>query len=208
MRNILGKLFTQYNKLKLPLVLKQSKMKLTFDSRLREMKKLNRDLFKLEIDVPAIKIRKTDFTKIKKILQAYTVETLNKKYQNLNEDDPQYLTHKYLLLDPDRFDFSTLDKSIKDELLKALNGSNNSQSVDEIIDENGSKLVEKKHVLLAYEDLKFDDVMKAILPEALLNENISAKGYSIIGHVAHFNLRDQILDYKNIIGKNWVLFKV
>lgn len=56
-------------------------------------------------------------------------------------------------------------------------------------------------MIIAYEDLKFEDVLKAILPDDILNENISAKSYSIIGHIAHFNLRDKILDYKEIIGK-------
>lgn len=61
-------------------------------------------------------------------------------------------------------------------------------------------LFEKKKVIVTYEDLKFEDVLKAILPDSILNENINAKSYSIIGHVAHFNLRDKILDYKHIIG--------
>lgn len=61
-------------------------------------------------------------------------------------------------------------------------------------------LVEKMQIEVTYEDLKFEDVLKAILPDNILNENISAKSYSIIGHIAHFNLRDEILDFKNIIG--------
>jgi tRNA G37 N-methylase Trm5 len=61
--------------------------------------------------------------------------------------------------------------------------------------------LEKINVELNYEDLRFEDVMKAILPDDLLNENITAKGYSVIGHIAHFNLREKILDYKHLIGK-------
>lgn len=62
--------------------------------------------------------------------------------------------------------------------------------------------------MINYDDLKFEDVLKAILPDAIQNENISAKSYSIIGHVAHFNLRDKILDYKGIIGKWYWNFKI
>ena len=53
---------------------------------------------------------------------------------------------------------------------------------------------------LNYNDYKFDDIMKAVIPDDLLNENVNVKSYSIIGHIAHFNLRDKVLDYKSLIG--------
>ena len=67
--------------------------------------------------------------------------------------------------------------------------------------ENLCDSIEKLSLELKYVDLKFEDVMKAILPDDLLNENITAKGYSVIGHIAHFNLKEKILDYKHIIGE-------
>jgi len=96
-------------------------MQLKLDPSLKGMKELDRDKFQLELSVPAIKVRKTDFGRVKKILHSFTTESLNKKYQNLDENDPLYSTHKYMLLDPDLFDFANLDTSIKDELIKTLN---------------------------------------------------------------------------------------
>jgi tRNA (guanine37-N1)-methyltransferase len=55
---------------------------------------------------------------------------------------------------------------------------------------------------LIYDDFKFEDIMKAILPEDLLKDNVNVKGYSVIGHIAHFNLRENVLDYKKLIGNN------
>ena len=54
---------------------------------------------------------------------------------------------------------------------------------------------------LVYSDFKFDDIMRAVIPDELLNDNVNVKSYSVIGHIAHFNLRDKILDYKTLIGK-------
>ena len=102
-------------------------------------------------------------------------------------------THKYILLDPELFDFESLEPSIKTDLIEMLkNGSNNDLKPEEFI--------EKINIELNYDDLKFEDVMRAILPDELLNENLTAKGSSVIGHIAHFNLREKILDYKHLIG--------
>lgn len=183
------------NRIELFKIFTNTRMKLQFDSSLKGMKELNRDLFKLKLDVPMIKIKKNDYIRIRKLFKKYTLDSLNlKRYQNLNEQDPLNSTHKYIILDPELFDFEKMDETIKQEFLSILKQDKNF----DISEPKNS--VESLPIELSYEDLKFEDVMKAIIPENLLNENVNVKGYSIIGHIAHFNLRDKVLEYKNIIG--------
>lgn len=51
---------------------------------------------------------------------------------------------------------------------------------------------------LDYDYWNYHDIMSAILPEAEQDE--FPTGFSIVGHVAHLNLRDQYLPYKHLIG--------
>jgi tRNA (guanine37-N1)-methyltransferase len=181
-----------------PTTIPKIKMKFPFDPSLKEMKQLNRDLFKLNINVPMIKVRKFDYGRVKRILGAYTFEAVNKKHQDLDQSDALYSTHKYMLLDPDLFGYSKLDAKVKEDLTSVMREDKSQTIADDFSIES---LLETKPIQVTYEDLKFDDVMRAILPDTLLNENIKVKSYSVIGHIAHFNLRDQVLDYKHIIGK-------
>lgn len=52
---------------------------------------------------------------------------------------------------------------------------------------------------LDYDFWKTDEILGAIMPEELLDEIPS--GFTIVGHVAHLNIRDQYLPYKSIIGQ-------
>lgn len=48
-----------------------------------------------------------------------------------------------------------------------------------------------------YENWLYDEILEEILPKNVPK----VAGYSIIGHIAHMNLRDEHLKYKNIIGE-------
>ncbi|VVT56238.1 uncharacterized protein SAPINGB_P004909 [Magnusiomyces paraingens] len=52
---------------------------------------------------------------------------------------------------------------------------------------------------LTYDFWKAEEILAAILPESLLEE--IPVGFTIVGHVAHLNIRDQYLPYKFIIGQ-------
>lgn len=170
----------------------RNKMRLSFNPDLKGMKQLQRDKFNLELKVPAIKVKKNNYIDLKKFLKNYIFDSINlKKYQDLCPEDPLYSTHKYIILDPERFNCEKLESEVIQEISK-------------LAENNAEIYTDLTHYLtinLRYEDLKFDDVMKAIIPDEIINENVNVKGYSIIGHIAHFNLRDQVLEYKNIIGK-------
>ncbi len=170
-------------------------MKLTFNPELKGVKELNRDLFKTELKVPALKIRKNDILRIRKVLKSFSFDSVisPKRFTNLDPTDNLFDSHKYVFLDPDTFDWETLEPKIKQELLEIFK-SDESKNIEI------ENFVEEKTLNLEYSDFKFEDVIKAIIPDDLLKENVNIKGYSVIGHIAHFNLREKILEYKNLIG--------
>ncbi|MCJ1397353.1 tRNA(m(1)G37)methyltransferase [Xylographa trunciseda] len=51
---------------------------------------------------------------------------------------------------------------------------------------------------LSYDTWTYHDIMSAIIPED--DQNELPTGFSIVGHVAHLNLREQYLQYKNLIA--------
>ena len=50
---------------------------------------------------------------------------------------------------------------------------------------------------LTYSNWGHTDILKAVLPE----ESDGVAGFSTVGHIVHLNLREEILDYKLIVGK-------
>ena len=58
-------------------------------------------------------------------------------------------------------------------------------------------------VTITYENYTIEQVIKAIIPDELMEDKRvnTGSGYSLIGHIAHFNLRDEVLPYKSIIGE-------
>ena len=192
--NLLSKGVFLFNRKNFSYNAPNSKMKITFDQRLKGMTKIDRDLFKTKINVPVVKVKKTDYSQVKKLLKKYTLESVVscKKHQDLDTEDSFHDSHKYIFLDPDTFSKETLDETSKRDLIEVFKNDNAKSNPEDFI--------EIKEIQLEYEDFKFDDVIRAVIPDNLLNENVNVKGYSIIGHIAHFNLRDKILDYKYLIG--------
>jgi tRNA (guanine37-N1)-methyltransferase len=58
-------------------------------------------------------------------------------------------------------------------------------------------------ITITYANYTIQEVIKAILPNDLVEEKgvNTGSGYSLVGHIAHFNLRDEVLPYKHIIGE-------
>ncbi|CCG82811.1 tRNA (guanine-N(1)-)-methyltransferase [Taphrina deformans PYCC 5710] len=66
------------------------------------------------------------------------------------------------------------------------------------IDEQKIPIVELD-VDLTYDYWQADDILSAILPESLVPD--SPAGFTMVGHIAHMNLREDYLPYKSIIGQ-------
>lgn len=148
------------------------------------------------MNIPALRVKKNNYLHAKRLLKAFTFDSVVncKRYQDLNPSHELHSSHKYILLDPDTFNLETLDDNVKKDLRQ-------------LVDSDLSESLESLPIQLDYSDYKFDDIMKAVIPDDLLNENVNVKSYSVIGHIAHFNLRDKILDYKHLIG-NVLLDKI
>lgn len=67
----------------------------------------------------------------------------------------------------------------------------------EWIASNGGEEVTRR-ISLTYGDYSKRTVLQAILPDEI-DEEIPT-GYEKIGHIAHYNLKEEHLPYKNIIG--------
>ena len=70
------------------------------------------------------------------------------------------------------------------------------QGIDELgIDLNSWEVME---IELKYLNWHYDEILRAILPE----ETDGVGGFSVIGHILHINLKDELLPYKQIIGNH------
>lgn len=56
----------------------------------------------------------------------------------------------------------------------------------------------EQSVQLTYENWSAEEILKAILPDGVPN----VTGFSVVGHVAHLNLKDSHQPYKHVIGKS------
>ena len=147
----------------------------------RGMKDLDRDAFKCNIQVPSIL---APFRSMKKLQQRKgEVVALRRRgikpLVDLPEDDPLKKTHKRILLDPSHH---TSPESLPQTHLADLD-----------VDIESWRMID---VELGYENFTHSEVLKAVLPEA--SDNVA--GFSQAGHIVHVNLRDEVLDYKTIIG--------
>ncbi|KAL1302432.1 hypothetical protein AAFC00_002825 [Neodothiora populina] len=74
-----------------------------------------------------------------------------------------------------------------------------SPKVSELEDANLIKVIPYE-VQLDYDYWTYHDIASAVLPSSEEHDEIPS-GFTLVGHVAHLNLRDQYLPYKNLIGE-------
>ena len=61
-----------------------------------------------------------------------------------------------------------------------------------------------EHVVqLGYEHLGMDEVLRIVLPPDVVeaNQGMLPSGFEIVGHIAHINIKDELLDWRFVIGK-------
>lgn len=144
---------------------------------LKMMTELNRDLFVKIVHVPAIVVPQSLLNDARKKLWKYVLRIPKiVPIQDYSADE------KVVLLDPK---FIRSKKDCNAEVEKAISN---------IVDYEESFKVSELNLM--YENWTADDILKAVLPEG---ENVS--GYSITGHVVHFNLKPCHEPYKKLIGE-------
>ncbi|KAI5108373.1 tRNA (guanine(37)-N1)-methyltransferase isoform X1, partial [Silurus meridionalis] len=149
----------------------------------RGMTVLDRDAFTQTVVVPAIRIPTRILNRLVKSLKKVALQRPGLK--RVVDDDEGKETdgeHRLLLLDPQRIKSAESFSQEESAALKAL-------GVEPEIRHYPLKLT--------YENLKSEEVLRAVLPEGL---DVTS-GFSRVGHIAHMNLRDHQLAYKNLIGQ-------
>ncbi|CAH2328723.1 tRNA (guanine(37)-N1)-methyltransferase [Pelobates cultripes] len=140
---------------------------------------LDRDAFNKTITVPVIRVKKEIINQVMKALKHRLVQRPHLKRVI---EDPKDEINKLVLLDPFKV---TSDESFEecDHLLFKKFGV--------------SPQITKYELQLTYENFKGDEILRAVLPKG---QDVTS-GFSRVGHIAHMNLREHQLPYKNLIGQ-------
>ncbi|KAM5129200.1 tRNA (guanine(37)-N(1))-methyltransferase [Mantella aurantiaca] len=140
---------------------------------------LDRDAFTKTIQVPVIKVKKEVIHIVMRNLKHKLIK--RPKIKRII-DDPDDEDHKKVVLDPflvtseDAFDDRDQEFFKKFQI---------------------SPQVSQADLQLTYDNLKPDEVLKAVLPKG---QDVTTS-FTRIGHIAHMNLRDHQLPYKHLIGQ-------
>lgn len=161
-----------------------SAQKLTPPAAVRGMKGLDKSAFKREVQVLGLKVPVKAVGPVSKRFKAALLKIPRiKPVAELSDADADILTHKLFLFDPTKYGSSTDFSPDDREFLTA-----------QCVDMHSLKLYD---LTLEYENWMYDEILDAVLPEGI--EGVG--GFSVIGHIAHLNLRENLLEYKKLIGK-------
>ncbi|KAG9326776.1 hypothetical protein KVV02_008666 [Mortierella alpina] len=147
----------------------------------RGLMTLDRALFKKSVSVMAIRIPASMTMECRKVLGNDML--LEPKIRNVVASDDGEKSKRLVLL----------SLSIKDEGLEGA-----SEATKEFIKEKGVD-VTKSEFSVEYDHWTADEILRAILPEEIIDEAPSS--FTTVGHIAHMNLKDEYLPYKNLIGQ-------
>ncbi|XP_062850955.1 tRNA (guanine(37)-N1)-methyltransferase [Trichomycterus rosablanca] len=150
---------------------------------LRGMTELHREAFTQTIIVPAIRIPTKVLNRLVKSLKKVSLQRPGlKRVVDDNEVDQTGEEHRLLLLDPQRVKSADSFGPEETAALKSL---------------GVEPQICPYELRLTYENLKSEEVLRAVLPEG---QDVTS-AFSRVGHIAHMNLRDHQLPYKNLIGQ-------
>ncbi|XP_061751231.1 tRNA (guanine(37)-N1)-methyltransferase [Nerophis ophidion] len=146
----------------------------------RGMTSLDKEVFAQTITIPALRVPTRFINKVMKSLKKSTIQRpgVCKVVQD-KEDSPDF---KLVLLDPHRVSSLNSFSELESEALRSFDVLEELQYYD---------------LRLTYENLKSEEVLEAVLP---LGQDVTS-AFSRVGHIAHMNLRDHQLPYRNLIGQ-------
>lgn len=144
------------------------------------MTSLDKDVFTQTISVPALRVPTGVLNKVVKSLRKATIQRPG--VPRVVQEKEESSDCRLVLLDPHRM---TSPGSFSESEAEALR----SFSVSEEL-----LYYELK---LTYDNLKTEEVLEAVLPQG---QDVTS-AFSRVGHIAHMNLRDHQLPYKNLIGE-------
>lgn len=144
----------------------------------RGMKVLDRDAFKKTVTVCCLEIQQKHIKVLIQLLKKYFLKIKGMKtFETTGSNNQKLLFNPHLIKKFDDFP-ENIQAKFKSLELKEMNFG-------------------KTCINLVYDNWKADCIIKAILPK---NEP-PLRGYSLVGHIIHLNIKDNLLEYKHIIAQ-------
>ena len=156
----------------------------------RGMTKLDKDAFGNTVSIPAVRIPLKSIKHVSKVMKSYFLKIPKvKPIVELSNTDPEKTFTRLVLLNP----------------AKCSHADDLPEEAKAVLKTIGVKMEHFEYFVLdlKYENWSIHDVLRAVLPQN--TENVS--GFSIIGHIAHLNLKPEVEDYKYLIGMSSLVFK-
>ena len=148
------------------------------------MTSLDKEAFTQTITVPALRVPTGVLNKVIKSLKKSTIQRPG--VPRVVKDTEESGDFRLVLLDPHRMASKSSFSEAESEALRSFS------------------IAEELHyyeLQLTYDNLKSEEVLEAVLPQG---QDVTS-GFSRVGHIAHMNLRDHQLPYKNLIGEMQML---
>uniref|UniRef100_A0AAQ4Q3N6 tRNA (guanine(37)-N1)-methyltransferase n=1 Tax=Gasterosteus aculeatus aculeatus TaxID=481459 RepID=A0AAQ4Q3N6_GASAC len=146
----------------------------------RGMTSLDKEAFTQTISVPALRVPTGVLNKVVKSLRKATIQRPG--VPRVVQDKEESSDFRLVLLDPHRVSSLSSFSEAEAEALRSFSVAEELQYYE---------------LRLTYHNLKSDEVLEAVLPQG---QDVTS-GFSRVGHIAHMNLRDHQLPYKNLIGQ-------
>lgn len=148
------------------------------------MTSLDKEAFTQTISVPALRVPTGVLNKVVKSLRKATIQRPG--VPRVVQDKEESSDFRLVLLDPHRVSSLSSFSEAEAEALRSFSVAEELQYYE---------------LRLTYHNLKSDEVLEAVLPQG---QDVTS-GFSRVGHIAHMNLRDHQLPYKNLIGEKQIL---
>ncbi|XP_034531669.1 tRNA (guanine(37)-N1)-methyltransferase [Notolabrus celidotus] len=146
----------------------------------RGMTSLDKEAFSQTVTVPALRVPTGVLNKVVKSLKKATIQRPG--VPRVVQDKEESSDFRLVLLDPHRMTSSGSFSEAEAEALRSFSVSEELQHYE---------------MRLTYDNLKSEEVLEAVLPQG---QDVTS-AFSRVGHIAHMNLRDHQLPYKNLIGQ-------
>ncbi|XP_047466966.1 tRNA (guanine(37)-N1)-methyltransferase [Mugil cephalus] len=146
----------------------------------RGMTSLDKEAFTQAITVPALRVPTRVLNKVVKSLKKSTIQRPG--VPRVVQDQEESSDFRLVLLDPHKVSSPSSFSEAEAEALRSFG------------------VTEELHyheLKLTYDNLKSEEVLEAVLPQG---QDVTS-AFSRVGHIAHMNLREHQLPYKNLIGQ-------
>ncbi|XP_076605513.1 tRNA (guanine(37)-N(1))-methyltransferase [Chaetodon auriga] len=146
----------------------------------RGMTSLDREAFTQTITVPALRVPTGVLNKVVKSLRKSAIQRPGvPRVVQAKEESSDF---RLFLLDPHKVTSPSCFSEAEAEALRSF---------------GVAEELQRYELQLTYHNLKSEEVLEAVLPQG---QDVTS-GFSRVGHIAHMNLREHQLPYKNLIGQ-------